>query len=160
MSPKHGTRPGQAAAAHVFVGQTETFLGFIGRAQAGPLSAKAACAVTDRQQTARENDRNRPHVASCTFVAMDPSFGEAGGHAQEDAGAEAGFAANEGLFHFLPPNVNQCAKTTPSNESIPQSLPIWAHPNFVGQAAARRCFSLRESAQHLTASKGLAHDFN
>ena len=31
-----------------------------------------ASAVTDQQQTARENDRSRPHVAPCTFVVMDP----------------------------------------------------------------------------------------
>ena len=42
----------------------------------------------------------------------------------------------------------------------------WVHHNFVCQMAARRRLSLRESAQrlfsaqHLTASKGLVHDFS
>ena len=38
---KIGRVPSQAAAAHTVVGRTETSLGFIERAQAGPLSAKA-----------------------------------------------------------------------------------------------------------------------
>ena len=76
LFPKHGTHPSQATDAHAFVGQTETFLGFIeraGRAVKCKSRLKAACAVTDRQQAARENERNRPDVASCTFVAMDPT---------------------------------------------------------------------------------------
>ncbi len=48
------------------------------RAQAGAIEResrrKAGCAVTGQQQIARENERNRPHVASCTFVAMDPTL--------------------------------------------------------------------------------------
>ena len=54
------------------------------RGRPGPLSAKVGCAVTGQQQIARENERNRPHVASCTFVAMDPISGDSTRHAVDN----------------------------------------------------------------------------
>ena len=52
----------------------EISLGFIERARAGPLSTKVdekPPALTDQQQTVRENDQSRSYVAPCTFVTMD-----------------------------------------------------------------------------------------
>ena len=79
MSPKHGTHSSRAAAEHAFLDEPRPLLAPSGARQAGAIECesrrKAGCAVTDQQQIARENERNRPHVASCTFVAMDPIFG-------------------------------------------------------------------------------------
>ena len=82
-----GHTPSQAAAAHTFVGRTETSLGFIGHAQTGPLSAKAdgkPPALSPVSDKLRARKRSKPTSCRATYLCCDgPTFHE----------TEANFAA-------------------------------------------------------------------
>ena len=83
------------------------------RGRPGPLSAKVGCAVTGQQQIARENERNRPHVASCTFVAMDPISGDSTRHAVDNL-AELDRAAEDRRSAMMSSTVARDIQKPPS----------------------------------------------